>query len=172
VFGAHDTGQLGRSLALLVRRRLPRLPNGFGTNTWTHAADIAEGHFLAATVGRTGQTYLLGDRVLSLEEFYRKAAEAVGVRPPIANVPAGVARIAARVSEARARLAGRTPLLSRAALDLAALDLVVDASRARTDLGWSPQPFEDRLRQTMEWYAATYGNRAHPLPMKPQGAAR
>src|SRR5439155_2137518 len=64
VFGPGDTGALGRTLALLAGGRLPRLPHGFGTNTWTHAADIAQGHMLAATRGRAGELYLLGDRVL------------------------------------------------------------------------------------------------------------
>src|SRR5437867_1260459 len=169
VFGAHDTGQLGRSLALLVRGKLPRLPKGFGTNTWTHAEDIAEGHVLAATRGRPDQLYLLGDRVLPLAEFYADAARAAGVKPPTANVPMGLARFAARFSEARARLSDRTPLLSRAALALAAVDLIVDASKARRELGWSPHPFEDRLRETMEWYVATYRDRKAPLPIKADG---
>lgn len=167
VFGPHDTGQLGRSLALLVRGRLPRIPKGFGTNTWTHAADIAEGHILAATAGKPGEQYLLGGRVLPLVEFYRLAAQAAGVKPPPANVPMGLARIAARFSEARARFAGGTPLLSRAALNLAAVDLVVDASKARTQLGWSPQPLEKRIRETIEWYSAAYGDPRARLPEKP-----
>ena len=171
VFGPHDTGQLGRSLALLVRGKLPRLPRGFGTNTWTHAADIAEGHFLAATKGKPGEQYLLGDRVMPLAEFYVKAAEAAGVPPPTANVPMWLARFAARFSEMRARLAGRTPLLSRAALNLAAINLVVNPSKARRELGWTPRPFEDRLRETVKWYASTYADRRAPLPKKPQPTA-
>jgi dihydroflavonol-4-reductase len=166
VFGPYDTGQLGRTLALLVRRRLPRLPKGFGTNTWVHAADVAQGQLLAATVGKPGQQYLLGDRVLPMVEFYRKAADAAGVRPPIANIPAGVARIAARFSEAGARFAKRTPLLSRAALAIAAVDLVVDASKARSELGWTPSPLDDRIRETMQWYAARYRDPRTPLPAK------
>src|SRR2546428_4113259 len=99
VFGPGDTGQLGRSMALLAQRRLPRLPRGFGTNTWTHAADIASGHVLAAMRGKPGELYLLGDRILPVEEFYAKAAAAAGVDPPTANVPMGLARLAARFSE-------------------------------------------------------------------------
>ena len=171
VFGPHDTGQLGRSLALLVRNRLRRLPKGFGTNTWTHAADIAEGHLLAATRGKPGELYLLGDRVLPIVEFYAKAAEAAGVDPPKANVPMGLARFAARFSEMRARLSGRTPLLSRSALELAAIDIVVDASKARNELGWNPEPLEDRIRETMAWYVDTYRVRRAPLPVKPTDAS-
>jgi dihydroflavonol-4-reductase len=167
VFGPHDTGQLGRSLALLVRGKLPRLPKGFGTNTWAHAADVAEGYILAATVGKPGQQYLLGDRILPMVEFYRMAADAAGVRPPTANIPIAVARLASVASETLARLARRTPLLSRPALDIAAVDLVIDASKARTQLGWTPAPLEDRIGQTMEWYAARYRDPRTSLPAKP-----
>jgi len=171
VFGPHDTGQLGRTLALLALDRLKRLPKGFGTNTWTDAADIAEGHVLAATRGRPGELYLLGDRVLPIVAFYAKAAEAADVDPPQANVPMALARLAARFSEAAAWLRGRTPLLSRSALALAAVDIVVDASKARRELGWNPQPFEDRIRETMSWYVDKYRVRGAPLPIKPNGAS-
>ncbi len=171
VFGPGDTGQLGWTLALLVTGRLATLPRGFGRNTFTHAADVAEGHLLAATVGKAGETYLLGDRVLPLEEFYRLAAQAAGVDPPTRHVPMALARLAARGSEARARFGGRTPLLSRGSLELSTVDVVVDATKARTRLGWNPHPFEGRLRETMAWYVDTYRDRGTPLPVKPSGAS-
>jgi len=171
VFGPYDTGQLGRTLALLTRDRFRRLPKGFGFNTWTHAADVADAHILAATRGKPHEMYLIGDRVLSVVDFYAKAAAAVGIDPPRANVPRSLARLAARVSEAGARRRGETPILSRAALDLAAVNIVVDASKARRELGWTPQPLEDRIRETMEWYSATYRDRRASLPAKPGGAS-
>ena len=170
IFGPWDTNLLAQSLALLVRRRLPALPSGFGLNTWVHAADVAEGHLLAATVGRPGETYLLGDRVLSMYGFLEAAARAAGVRPPRWRVPMGLARFAARFLEWNARRKGRIPLLSRSALSLSALDVVVDASKARHDLGWSPRPFEDRIRETMAWYVDAYGRGDAPLPVKRAGA--
>ncbi len=171
VFGPGDTGQLGRTLALVASGRLTRLPRGFGVNTWTHAADIAQGHVLAATRGKPGELYLLGDRVLPIVEFYAKAAKAAGVDPPKANVPMGLARFVARFSEANARFAGRTPVLSRAALAFGTVDILVDSSKARRDLGWAPQPLEDRIRETMAWYVDTYRVRGAPMPVKPDGAS-
>ena len=171
VFGPHDTNQLAQSLALLVRGRLPMLPGGFGVNTWVHAADVAEGHVLAATVGRAGEMYLLGDRVLSMYDFLEAAAHAAGVRPPRAKVPMALVRPAARLSEWRARRSGRTPLLSRAALEFSRLDVVVDASKAREVLGWSPRPFEERLRETMAWYVDAYAHGDAPVPVKRGGAS-
>jgi len=171
VFGPRDTNQLGQSLAMLVRHRLPVLPSGFGVNTWVHAADVAEGHLLAATVGRPGEMYLLGDRVLSMYDFLGAAAGAAGARPPRGRVPMSLVRFVARFSEWRARRTGRTPLLSRAALQFSQLDVVVEASKARRELGWTPKPFEERMRDTMAWYVETYARTAVPLPVKRGGAS-
>ncbi len=171
VFGPRDTNQLGQSLAMLVRHRLPMLPSGFGDNTWVHAADVAEGHILAATVGRPGEVYFLGDRVFSMYDFLGAAAAAAGVKAPRGRVPMALVALAARVSEWRARRAGRTPLLSRQALRFSKLDVVVDASKARRDLGWTPKPFEDRIRETMSWYVRTYVGTDVPLPVKRAGAS-
>src|SRR2546428_9006902 len=156
VFGPGDTGQLGRTLALLARARIPRLPRGFGVNTWTHATDIARGHVLAATRGKPGELYLLGDRVLPVVEFYRKAAEAAGVKPPNPSVPFGLARLAARFSEAKARLPRRTPAPSRAAPDLPPAGLVLGAPKAPRALERTPAPPPDRSCRTVWWYAGTY----------------
>ena len=93
------------------------------------------------------------------------------MKPPNPSVPLGLARLAARFSEANARLAGRTPVLSRVALDFARVDIVVDASKARRDLGWTPAPLEDRIRETMAWYVDTYRIRGAPLPVKPNTAS-
>jgi len=171
VFGPHDRGQLGRSLALLVLGRLKLLPKGFGVNTWTHAADIAKGQILAATKGRPGEMYLFGDRVLPLLAFYRMAAEASDIPAPRASVPMAVARFAARISEARSRLSGKTPLLSRASLSLAALDVAVDSSKARRELGWSPRPLEERVQETMAWFVERYRVQGESLPVKADGAS-
>lgn len=171
VFGPGDAGQFGRTLAMLVRGRLSMVPRGFGANTWVHVDDVAQGHLLAATVGKPGRMYLLGDRVLSTMDFYHAAATAAGVRPPSRTVPMALARMAARGSELRARLRGTTPFLSRGLLQVGSLDLVVDATRARTEIGWTPGPFEARLRETMAWYVRTYRGTDAPLPIKPGGAS-
>lgn len=171
VYGPWDTNALGRSLAMLAKGRLRLVPKGFGHNTWSHAADVAEGHILAATRGRPGEMYLLGDRVLSFYEFYRQAARAAGVKPPKARVPTGLARAVAAFTEANAAFRERAPTLSRAALELAALDLCVDSAKARTELGWTPRLFEERLRETMAWYVEQYRVRGLPLPVKPGGAS-
>ncbi len=171
VFGPRDTNLFARSLALLVQGRLGTLPSGFGLNTFTHAADVAEGHLLAATIGRPGELYLLGDRVMSLYEFLEAAARAAGVQPPRRRVPMSLARVAAPMAGLSSRFTGRTPMITRAALDLAAADVVVDSSKARRELGWSPRPFEERLHETMSWFRATYGTKGAPLPVKPTGAS-
>lgn len=171
VFGPRDTSQFAQSLALLVQGRLRTLPSGFGMNTFTHAADVAEGQLLAATVGRAGEMYFLADRVMSMYEFLEAAARAADVEPPRRRVPMGLARLAARASALRSRRSGPAPMITRAALDLAALDVVIDSSKARREVGWSPRPFEERLKETMAWFRAVYGGPGGRRPVKPGGAS-
>ncbi len=171
VFGPRDTNQLAQSLVLLVQGRLPALPTGFGVNTWVHAADVAEGHLLAATVGRPGEMYFLGDRVLSMYSFLESAARAAGVKVPRRRVPMALVRLVARFSEWNARRKGRVPLLTPAALRFSALEVVVDASKARRELGWTPHPFEERLKETMAWFVETYAKGGAPMPVKRGGAS-
>lgn len=57
--------------------------------------------------------------------------------------------------------------IRRAALDLASVDLVVDAPKPRKELGWKPLLLEDRIREAMDWYVATYAECGTPLPAKP-----
>src|SRR2546425_391645 len=88
-----------------------------------------------------------------------------------AGLPLTIVLPAAGFAEANARRAGRTPVLSRVALDFARVDIVVDASKARRDLGWTPAPLEDRIRETMAWYIDTYRVRGAPMPVKPDVAS-
>jgi dihydroflavonol-4-reductase len=171
VFGPRDTNDLGRTLARLVQGRLGTLPNGFGVNTWTHAADVAEGQVLAATRGRPGEMYLLADRVLTMYEFLEMAADAARVSSPRRRVPMGAARLVARLSGFRAALSRTSPRLPLAALALASVDLAVDSSKARRELGWSPRPLEERIQETIAWYVERYRRARAPLPVKPGGAS-
>src|SRR5437764_2856140 len=44
--------------------------------------DVAEGHWLAATRGRIGESYILGERNITLKEFLGLTAGASGLRAP------------------------------------------------------------------------------------------
>lgn len=89
-----------------------------------------------------GEVFLVSDgEDLSTPELLRRTARALGKSPRLFPFPVGMLRMTARLlakGEACERLCG---------------SLVVDSSKARRLLGWSPVSFvDDELRRTAEWY--------------------
>lgn len=91
-----------------------------------------------------GATYVAADDPpVSTPELLRAIASALGVRPRLVRVPAAVWSIGARL-----------PRLGDAIVRLAG-SLEVDASLARTQLGWQPVvPLAEGLARTARWYRA------------------
>ncbi|MEI8033327.1 MAG: SDR family NAD(P)-dependent oxidoreductase [Chlorobiaceae bacterium] len=102
-----------------------------------------------------GEGYLASDgNQVTFEELCSRIAGAIGSRPPMFRLPTGVARFAARSLEffyARLRLESR-PVLTLQALELLSSRVVVDTSKARQQLGWTPRiPLEEGFVRTLEW---------------------
>ena len=111
-------------------------------------ADVAEGIRLALERGRCGQRYLLTERNLTHLELLRLAAAELGVPPPRGAVPRWMWRV----------LVGMVSLVEpwrppRRATSRALRHLGVhyrfDSSRARAELGWTPESFPEVLRSTV-----------------------
>ena len=143
LFGAGDPSDTGRLLQSYTQRRLPVLAGPETAFCWTHAADAARGHWLAATRGRPGQTYLLPGPALSYREFFARAEAISGMAAPLVYIPSSVVRLLARaVHLVRPGLAERLQRFAGGS-NLGRPD------KAEAELGWQPQPLEDALRETV-----------------------
>ena len=110
--------------------------------------DCAEGICLALERGRRGERCLLVESNFSARELLTLIAAECGARPPGPTAPrllwSAVARSAA-LAERRDPDGRVTPQ----ALRMAGADWRADGSKARRELGWSPRPFRDVLRETL-----------------------
>lgn len=112
--------------------------------------DVAEGILLALERGARGRRYLLVESCHTLRELYALAAEVLGRRPPVATVPAPLWRAVV----AGAALVDRLhplELTTPQSLRLLGVHFRFDATRARTELGWRPEPFRAVLERTVAW---------------------
>ena len=102
-----------------------------------------------------GEAFLAGDgEAISLEEFYRRIAVAIGAPVPSLYLPYGLVIGMAGVMEAVFRLfrSKKRPLLTRQAVEVLATRASVDASKARKMLGWqSLVPQDEGIRRTLDW---------------------
>ncbi len=121
---------------------------GAGRNVrdWIHVDDHNEAVWTIIDQGRIGETYLIGaDGEVSNRDVVRLVLELMGQDPD-----------------------GYDHVTDRAGHDLR---YAIDASRLRTELGWSPRygSFRDGLAATIDWYRT---NEAWWRPMKEATEAR
>ena len=121
-----------------------------------HVADLVAALQLAAErPNAVGRTYFVADAVpLTWGELYDALATLAGSAPFAVQLPSLALRLAAHGGELLSMLTGRAGLVNRNKVALARPRWwLCDASRARSELGWSPRiPLQEGLRQVYTWY--------------------
>jgi dihydroflavonol-4-reductase len=133
-----------------LRHRIPFYVAG-GTNI-VHVDDVARGHLLAETHGRSGERYILGGGNLTVWELLSTLAQLVGRRPPWLELGPRVLVTLGWGAELLARLLGKSPLITRArARSLVGRYGFYDASKAQRELGCNARPAHDTLADAVHW---------------------
>ena len=146
---------MGRFFLRLRARTLPSLVRG-GFD-FVDVRDVAAGLIGAARRGKSGQSYLLGGRYLSVGELAAIAAKATGARPPRIVLPIWTARLGLPFIAAAARIRGVEPLYTSESLDALGLSSRIDHGLAERDLGFSVRPIEETVRDLYDWFDAAHG---------------
>ena len=114
--------------------------------------DTAEGHLLAADLGRPAERYILGGDNLTLQEILERLARISGRKAPTMRIPYAVAYAAGITSTAWANLTGREPRAPLDAVKMARKKMFVSADKAKRELGFNPGPVEDALKRAVDWF--------------------
>jgi dihydroflavonol-4-reductase len=109
------------------------------------ARDLAEAHLGAAEHGESGRRYIIGGHNVNMADVLMRMAELAGVRPPtlalsagrVAGVAGALSRVGLPISDTVAQLEQWQPL---------------NTERARRELGFSPRPLDETLRDTVDWF--------------------
>jgi dihydroflavonol-4-reductase len=121
----------------------------------TYIDDLISGFLLCGEKAEAvGGTYILGgDEYVSLNEFVRLTALAVGVEPPRGRLPLMPLMAAAIVCERVCRPLGIDPPLHRRRVEFFVKPRAFTSEKAKRELGFDPRvSLEDGLRRTAAWY--------------------
>lgn len=131
-----------------------------------YVKDAAEGHVLAADIGRIGERYVLGGENLKLSEVIAILGEVSGLPMPRYRIPYWLALATATVSEFISdRVTGRPPAAPVTGVRLAAASLSFDCSKAIRELGLPQTPARQALAEAVEWLVRD-GRLKRPLPSR------
>lgn len=137
-----------RSVRLLLEGDIPAMPPG--GLSFVDVRDVADGIVLALSKGEAGTRYLLGTVNMTIAEYYERMSR-------IADLPAPRWKLPGATGKMVSWLPGgwKTKLADRFGVDAAELEMAshfwyLDATRAKTELGWSPRDPGETLAETIE----------------------
>lgn len=115
--------------------------------------DVADAALRAESRGRVGERYIIANEYISNRDFYGIATAERGTKPP-KYIPLKLAYAIAWVVERVFKLLGRKDyLVSTDAVFLSDAFKELDNSKARHELGWSPRPVTETIKDALAWYA-------------------
>jgi dihydroflavonol-4-reductase len=116
--------------------------------------DVAQGIIAALERGRAGETYNISGESITHAEAGRIISKLAGMSAWRLDCPPGLMLWLARQMERLASETHREPFYPVALAKYVFYDWPVSSDKARNELGWTPTPFEEGARQTVEWYRA------------------
>jgi nucleoside-diphosphate-sugar epimerase len=114
--------------------------------------DVAEAFLLAAERGRIGERYIVSESYMSMREMLQTAATAVGAKPPRFGVPLAVFYAVGALTGAAGRILRRDLPMNVTGVRLAHIMAPADHSKATRELGWSPRPTAESIREAARFY--------------------
>ncbi|MFQ5533633.1 MAG: hopanoid-associated sugar epimerase [Sphingomonadales bacterium] len=122
---------------------------------FAHVDDVAEGHLLALRQGRIGERYILGAENLSLRDLLHRLAAICGRKPPRVRLPHNLVLPIAYIMEVWSRITGGgEPMATVDGVKLSRKQMYFSIDKARFELGYSPRPVDEALRDAVEWFRA------------------
>ncbi|MBF9221910.1 NAD-dependent epimerase/dehydratase family protein [Hymenobacter ruricola] len=153
MLGPGDAKPTSNALLLeLYHGRLPGYPPG-GKN-YVHVRDVATATINALTMGRVGESYILGNENLSYREAFALIAGCLGVKTPRWPIPAGLATIYGQLCDVKAKLTGRPAPLNAAMAAVANDGHYFTAQKARAELALPQTPIAQAVAESFAWFKA------------------
>lgn len=117
-----------------------------------HVDDVAQGHLLALTKGRTGESYILGSENLMLRELLALVATQSGRKAPTIRLPVAPLIPLAWLMERIAERTGKTPLMTPDILRMAKKKMFFSSEKAKTELGYTARPASEAVADALTWF--------------------
>jgi dihydroflavonol-4-reductase len=140
----------GKMIVDFLNGKIPAYLNT-GLN-FVDVEDVAAGHLLAAQHGRIGQRYILGNKNISLKDFFECLASITGRKPPKVRLPYVPVLLAAYVNETLSKITGMYPTIPLTGVRMARKYMYFDCSKAVIELTMPQNRVEDAIEKAINWF--------------------
>jgi dihydroflavonol-4-reductase len=125
-----------------------------GAYDFVDVRDVAHGLILAADKGQPGRHYILSGAQVQVSELLKELAVDIGYPAPTYRIPTIIARTAGILASVYYRLIRRKPVFTAYSIDVLQSNSLVSSARAREELGFTSRPWQESIRDHVEWFRA------------------
>lgn len=147
VYGPGDPSTVGDLATRFLAGRLPALPFPDLGITPVHRDDVADGVLRALDAGIAGESYVLAGEPTTMRGLLTVLAEVSGRKPPNRTVPSALLRALAPFGRVVGPALGMPPNLRELIRSSDGVTFWARSDKAARDLGWSPRPLAEGLRE-------------------------
>ena len=166
IMGPEDSALSNETTGTLLKLINGGMPAGIdGSFNLADVRDLARGIILAADKGAAGAGYILGNEEITFRQFAEIVAEESGCKKIRTFIPIWAANGMAVCMEAKAKLTGGKPLMTRFSIYNLARNNAFDSSRAKRELGYTTRSYRETMRDEIAWMkdAGLIANPAKPV---------
>jgi dihydroflavonol-4-reductase len=152
MFGPQDAAPTaaGDIVITLLNKGFPAIPPG-GTAA-VDARDVAAAMIAAVDKGRSGERYIVSGSSQTVWNIAQTVEKVSSVPAPKVKLPYPVAIGIAWVAQTAAALQGKESLMTVSGIRTLNNSQDVNDAKARRELGHTPRPFDETIRDTVRWY--------------------
>jgi nucleoside-diphosphate-sugar epimerase len=160
IYGPDDPSLIGMTHRYFVKGLVPVGARAHLAISFVHVDDCADGVARIAERGRDGELYVLSADVVTFKEWLTALARASGRAAPRVWLPDWLLDAARPGATLLAPLAGFSRALVREGYAMSSdVHWAYSGDKARRELGWSPRPLVDGLREVASFYQRQKGLR-------------
>ncbi len=150
--GPYDfkVSSIGEMVRMFVRGNFP-VTITFGMYNFVDVRDVAKASVAAAEKGRPGECYLICGEAMTVGEFIRITAAALGKKEPKLKLSKKVADLAAPIMEVYYKVTDTTPLFTRYSIRKLVSNCNFSNEKAKAELGYEPMSVEQSIKDMADW---------------------
>lgn len=123
-----------------------------GAYDFVDVRDVAEGHILAASLGRSGESYLLSGTQVTVSDYRQLVQEAAGIRSHEIKIPGWFVKLIAPLAEFYYKITHTRPRITRYAIETLQSNSCITCLKAETELGYRRRPLRETVADTVQWW--------------------
>ena len=154
MWGPGDWAPTGSGQLVLdyLKQKLPGVIDGGGSAV--DARDVARATLAAADRGRSGERYIVGGRYFDFADIVATLERVTGVPAQKRKIPYALSLAVGFASENWAMLTGKSALVTVEAVKTMHAKKKVASDKAIKELAAAFRPFEETVRDEVEWFRA------------------